>query len=206
MQKDITITFHNKGLRSYIEVDLCSDCPRQDDKGCCGYYSPVFYPSDFAYLIRNKPELLDYILNLEDITILDASITVNNSIEGESYRCQFHRKDSGCILEQELRESICRHFVCPGINWESEESLQDWKDFFSRLSEYEISINNKIAQQLKNEGLTLRNAHMRDIFFERLLFLFEAEIANLPEFLHKRPDSQSVKLSRQIEYGTEWPL
>lgn len=206
MQKDITITFHNKGLRSYIEVDLCSECPRQDDKGCCGYYSPVFYPSDFAYLLKNKPELLDYILNLEDTTILDASITVNNSIEGESYRCQFHSKDSGCILDQELRESICRHFVCPGIDWEAEEKLADWKDFFSRLSEYEIFLNNKIAEQLKKEGLTLRKASMRDDFFKRLLILFEAETSKLPEFLFTRPTSQSVMLNRQIEYGTDWPL
>lgn len=206
MQKDITITFHNKGLRSYIEVDLCAECPRQDDKGCCGYYSPVFYPSDFAYLIKNKPELLDHILNLEDTTILDTSITVNNSIEGESYRCQFHSKDSGCILDQELRESICRHFVCPGINWEAEERFKNWKDFFYRLSEYEISINNKIAEQLKKEGLTLRKASMRDDFFKRILLLFKAETAELPEFLFAMPESQTITLNREIEYGTDWPL
>ena len=55
MQKEIKIIFHNQGLRSYIEVDLCSECPRQDDKGCCGFYSPVFYSSDFAYLLKNQP-------------------------------------------------------------------------------------------------------------------------------------------------------
>ncbi len=206
MQKEVQITFYNRGLRSYIEIDLCSECPRNDNKGCCGHYSPVFYPSDFAYLLKNKPDLIDYILSLEDITVLDASVTVNKSIDGNSYRCHFHSKDNGCLLLQNLRESVCRHFVCPGINWEKEKSLQKWKDFFARLSDFEISLNNRIASILQQEGLSLRDKHRRKEFFKKLAQIYEKEACSLPSFIFEYPDSETVQITCEIKYGKDWPL
>lgn len=206
MQKEIKIIFHNQGLRSYIEVDLCSECPRQDDKGCCGFYSPVFYSSDFAYLLKNEPGLVDRLLQLNNITILDASATINNSIDGDSYRCYFHSKEGGCMLNQHLRESVCRHFVCPGIAWEQEEKLRPWKEFFDRLSDYEIELNNRIAARLREKGLTLRDASKREQFFEELLAIFEQETSVLPEFFSKQPARQEALITRKIIYGREWPL
>ena len=206
MQEEIKLIFHNNGLRSYIEVDLCRECPRQDDKGCCGYYSPVFYPSDFAYLLKNQPELLDYIFNIKNITVLDASVTVNNSIDGSSYRCSFHQKDGGCLLSQQLRESVCRHFVCPGIAWEDEGKLSHWKDFFCKLSDYEIYLNNRIADRLKEKGLSLRQKNNRSEFFAQLLLLFEEETSSLPDFLANYPSKEEVSINRQIKYGSDWPL
>lgn len=206
MQKSIKLIFHNMGLRSYIEVDLCSQCPRQDDKGCCGFYSPVFYASDFAYLLKNKPDLIDYIFTLDNITILDASVTINNSIDGESYRCHFHRKNGGCLLDQIMRESICRHFVCPGIAWEQEEKLRHWKEFFTRLSDYEIELNNHIAAILLGKGLSLRNKDKREQFFNQLKTIFEQETATLPEFFTQLPSSEEAIIFREITYGRDWPL
>lgn len=206
MQKEISITFHNQGLRSYIEVDLCWECPRQDNKGCCGYYSPVFYPSDFAYLLKVKPELIDYIFSLPNITVLDASVTVNSKIDGDSYKCKFHTNDSGCLLEQDLRESICRHFVCPGINWPQQEELKHWQVFFDLLCDYEIELNNKIADKLKQKGLTLRNPRTRDDFFKELMALFEEETQNMPDFLSQYPQQETFKITRTLRFGTEWPL
>lgn len=206
MQKEISITFHNQGLRSYIEVDLCWECPRQDNKGCCGYYSPVFYPSDFAYLLKVKPELIDYIFSLPNITVLDASVTVNSKIDGDSYKCKFHTNDSGCLLEQDLRESICRHFVCPGINWPQQEELKHWQVFFDLLCDYEIELNNKIADKLKQKGLTLRNPRTRDDFFKELMALFEEETQNMPNFLSQYPQQETFKITRTLRFGTEWPL
>lgn len=206
MSQAITITFHNQGLRSYIEVDLCNQCPRQDNKGCCGFYAPVFYPTDFAYLLNNKPELVDYILNLTDITVLDASITVNNSIDGDSYKCQFHTSDKGCLLSQNARESVCRHFVCPGIDWETEEKLQAWRSFFNLLSDYEIELNNLIAQKLKEKGLSLRMTGSREAFFAALVPIFAEQTANLPSFFADFPKEETFKIRRTISYGKEWPL
>lgn len=206
MQKEIKLVFHNQGLRSYIEVDLCRECPRQDDKGCCGFYSPVFYSSDFAYLLKNVPGLIDKILQLNNLTILDASLTINNSIDGDSYRCYFHSKDGGCLLTQQLRESICRHFVCPGIGWEQEEKLRPWKEFFARLSDYEIELNNRIATCLQEKGLTLRDADKREQFFEELLAIFEQETSVLPDFFNKQPAREEVIITRKIMYGQDWPL
>lgn len=206
MEKDILITFHNKGLRSYIELDLCANCPRQDDKGCCGYYSPVFYPGDFAYLLDNNPTLLDYILNIPDTTILDASITVNNSIDGDSYRCHFHSKEGGCILLQEQREAICRQFICPGVRWEEEPSLRKWRDFFARLADYETELNNAIAASIANQGLTLRDTNHREEYFAELLRQFKERTRILPDFLTLCPAVEQFKLRREIKAGKEWLL
>lgn len=206
MQKNIEIIFYNQGLRSYIEVDLCRECPRQDDKGCCGFYSPVFYTSDLVYLLKHKPELIDYIFSIDNITVLDASVTVNNSIDGDSYRCHFHRKDGGCLLDQNLRESVCRHFVCPGIAWEEEEKLRPWKDFFAQLADYEIELNNRLAALLQEKGLTLRDKKKRDQFLNELQTLFELETATLPDFFSQLPAREKVSIKRVITYGRDWPL
>jgi hypothetical protein len=97
MDKEINLIFHNLGLRTYIEVDLCAECPRQDDKGCCGFYSPVFYPTDLAYLYLHQPEMIEKIFSFDHLTVLDHSVTVNNVPEGDSYRCKFHSKNGGCL-------------------------------------------------------------------------------------------------------------
>lgn len=206
MIKDIAIVFHNQGLRSFIEVDLCAECPRQDDKGCCGFYSPVFYPTDLAYLLMEKSEMIDYILKLDHLTILDASITVNNMIDGNSYRCKFHNKEGGCLLSQSLRESICRHFVCPGIGWWEEESMQDWRVFFEKLSNYEIELNNQWASILKEQGLTLRDPALRPQFFAELKKLYHHELNNLPDFIGLMPKKDSRSLTRSLSFGKDWIL
>ncbi|PKM75821.1 MAG: hypothetical protein CVU90_15590 [Firmicutes bacterium HGW-Firmicutes-15] len=206
MEKEITLVFHNRGLRSFIEVDLCAECPRQDDKGCCGFYSPVFYPTDLAFLLLNKPDLLDYIFTLDHLTILDASITVNNMIEGNSYRCKFHSKDGGCLLTQTLRESICRHFVCSGIGWWEEESMQDWHKFFEKLSSYEIELNNEWASILKGQGLTLRDPTLRPQFFDELKKLYNKELNVPPDFITLMPEKDSRSLTRPLSFGVDWIL
>ena len=204
--KEVKLTFHNNDLRSYIDVDLCSQCPRQDDKGCCGYYSPVFYPSDFAYLIRHQPELLEEILSLSQITVLDASVTVNHTVEEPGYRCYFHNTEGGCRLPQLMRESVCRHFVCPGITWEQDEKFRHWQYFFSRLSDYEIELNNKISEQLKSEGLSLRDRENHPFFFKRLLEIFDKETAVIPDFIDKLGKEESLSLVCEIKYGEDWIL
>ena len=206
MEKDIEIIFHNRGLRSYIEVDLCAECPRQDDKGCCGYYSPVFYPTDLGYLYITQPDLLDHIFALEHLTILDASVTVNNVIDGDSYRCKFHRTEGGCFLSQSSRESICRHFVCPGIGWWLEEQMQNWWDFFDKLSNYEIKLNNSWAAMLSEMGLSLRNPAERGTIYRKLGRLYQEELARVPESIPQMPAIESKTLRRTIRIGADWQL
>lgn len=204
--EEITITFHNRGLRSFIEVDLCARCPRLDDKGCCGYYSPVFYPTDLAFIMQEAPDFIDHLFSIRDTTILDASVTVNNTIEGNSYRCHFHSRDKGCLLPQNLRESVCRHFVCPGVGWEKEETLQYWSLFFTRLSDYEIELNNRIAEQLKQAGLTLRDQAARNVVLQEIKYRSEEETRQLPTFFAEYPICETVKITRKIKYGNDWPL
>lgn len=206
MNKDIHLVFHNRGLRSYIEVDLCAECPRQDNKGCCGHYSPMFYPGDFAYLLEHHPELVDEILHLDNATTLDSSVTINKTIDGDCYHCHFHRTEGGCSLEQDERESICRHFVCPGIDWESEPALAHWKTFFNKLFEYEIEVNNRIAGVMRQKGLGLRNEARREEFFAELVQIFGEINAETPAFMKECPADESAVINRPISYGKDWPL
>lgn len=206
MEKEIRVVFHNLGLRSFIEVDLCMECPRQDGKGCCGNYSPVFYPVDLAYLMIHKPDLIDYIFSLDDITVLDASVTINNNIDGTSYKCKFHSTEGGCLLAQDLRESICRHFVCPGIGLWSEGNCLQWKKFFDQLFAYEIYLNDKLTSMLIEKGLTLRNPTLRREFLRELLPLYHKEINYLPDFIKDFPETETMTIKRFVEYDKEWPL
>ncbi len=206
MDKAINLVFHNRGLRSFIEVDLCAQCPRQDGKGCCGHYSPMFYPGDFAYLLQHRPELVEQILSADNVTILDSSATVNKTIDGDSYHCHFHRQEGGCLLNQDERESICRHFVCPGINWESEPALAHWEKFFTLLFEYEIKLNNQIAESLRGKGLRLRDESTRELFFAELMAVFRELTAQTPDFMGECPADEKATIHRQICSGKDWPL
>lgn len=204
--ENITLIFHNEGLRSYIELDLCAKCPRQDDKGCCGYYSPVFYPLDLAFLYINKREVIDYVFTLPNITVLDTSVTINNTIEGESYRCRFHSKETGCLLPQHLRESVCRIFVCPGVGWWEEISLKRWQIFFEQLNAYEIDLNKYLSTKLLEKGLNLRRIDQREKFFAELIPLYKQEIAKSPDFFSNVPKTETINIKRPIFYKKEWTL
>lgn len=204
--REIQLTFHNRGLRSYIEVDLCGECPRQDNKGCCGHYSPVFYSTDLAYLALNQPSLLELIFSQPHLTILDASVTVNNEIDGASYRCRFHKPEGGCVLEQLERESVCRHFICPGIAWQQEAGLEAWRDFFELLEDYEIMLNERIAARLARIDLTLRDPGTRSQYFETLKEIYLQEISDLPETIRNQAADEQYRLVRLLSYGEDWEL
>lgn len=206
MQTQVTIVFHNQGLRSFIEVDLCAHCPRQDDKGCCGFYSPVFYPTDLVYLYHNQPALLQEIFQLDGITVLDASVTVNQRPDGDSYRCRFHNLSGGCRLPQQLRESICRHFVCPDIGWEKSPFLYKWKDFFERLADYEIELNNSIASVLKSKGLSLRHSEQRKSAINVMVEQLKSYTEELPAFLTNMPALETATVNCELRFGKDWTL
>lgn len=207
MLQEINLVFHRRGLRSFIEVDLCSNCPRRDNKGCCGYYSPVFYPTDLYFINKQRPELIDYLAKLPHLTILDASITVNSLLEKDgSNRCQFHSVQEGCLLPMELRESVCRHFVCPGIAWWQEENLAHWKEYFDLLEEYEIQLNNSLAERLIQENLSLRNLEDWGPILLRLEDIMTEVLAREKPLGCHLPQQESARIVRPICYGPEWPL
>ncbi|MGI6549972.1 MAG: hypothetical protein ACOX4Q_08035 [Syntrophomonadales bacterium] len=207
MLQKINLVFHRRGLRSFIEVDLCADCPRRDNKGCCGYYSPVFYPTDLFFINRERPELIDYIAKLPNLTVLDASITVNSVPEGDgSLHCQFHSTQKGCLLPMELRESVCRHFVCPGIAWRQEDKLVHWKEYFDHLEEYEIQLNNYLALRLSQENLSLRNPGNWSSILSSLDSIM-AEVLSKEDLPGSHlPKQESASIIRPVCYGSEWPL
>ncbi|HBQ27308.1 MAG TPA: hypothetical protein DD791_13020, partial [Syntrophomonas sp.] len=93
-----------------------------------------------------------------------------------------------------------------GIAWEQEEKLHSWKEFFGRLSDYEIELNNRIAARLQEKGLTLRDTSKHEQLFEELLAIFEQETSILPDFFNKQPAQEEVFITREINYGQGWPL
>jgi hypothetical protein len=207
MNQEIGLIFHNRGLRSYIELELCRECPRQDAKGCCAYYAPVFYPLDLGFLYQHKPELIDFIFSLHPLTVLDTSVTVNNGPEEDSYRCRFHSKETGCLLEQEWRESVCRQFVCPGVGWWEEVSLAPWNDFFTRLVDYEVACNQQLSAQLTERGLSLRDPAGREAFLAALPPLCQAVLAQKPDFFSSCPETETVRLVRDVsKTKKDWRL
>jgi len=206
VETKVQLVFHNNGLRSYIEVDLCARCPRQDDKGCCGFYSPVFYATDLVYLLHNQPQLLEEIFQMDCITVLDASVTINQQPDRDSYRCRFHSRQGGCLLPQHLRESVCRHFVCPGIGWENHPELQKWKKFFEQLADYEIQLNNGAAEYIKTKGLTLRSPADRQQVIRAMEEYLHQQTQTLPAFFEEVPAEETAVISCQLRFGKEWTL
>jgi len=207
MRKEINLVFHRRGLRSFIAVDLCAECPRQDQKGCCGFYSPVFYPTDLYFLRLRRPELIDHIKGLPRLTVLDASITVDSVPDGEGlFRCQFHTPQQGCLLPMSLRESVCRHFVCPGIDWWNEERLSHWKEYFEQLADYEIKLNNTLALCLSKEGLSLRNPQDWDQAFKLIDDMINEALNQVESLGTDLPRQEAARIVRSLAFGSEWPL
>lgn len=206
-KKDINLVFVRQGLRSYISVDLCRECPRQDNKGCCGHYSPVFYPADLFFIRRERPDLIEYIKGLPRLTILDFSITVDRLPDGDDlFRCQFHDPQQGCLLPVELRESVCRHFVCPGIGWWEEDNLAEWNNYFHHLADYEIALNNHIGAEMEKRGLSLRNPDDWDNIFTLIDELMQEALSRREAWGNHLPERESVWIKRRLTFGADWKL
>lgn len=200
----IEIVFHNLGLRSWIECTLCWDCPRNDAKGCC-YYNPTYYPVDFSYLYEVKPEVIKVIFSQPRITIMEKYMSVDRTEDKDGdFRCQFHSLEGGCCWAPELRESVCRFYVCPGCAIWEEEGTAIWKEFFDRLDTYEAQINKAISAELATRGLDLKS-NARE-FIKQAAQLFKQNWDIMPAWCREYPQEQRFLLKRPIYYGREWKL
>ncbi len=208
MNKETTVTliFRKRGLRSYIDLDLCSRCPRKDMKGCCGQYSPVFYLLDLAFLYQVRPDLIELIFSMPNLTVLDQSVTINKIPDESGFICQLLDKSSGCRLPQVMRESICRHFICCGVPWQNEPGLQKWADFFEDLANFEIKTNNEWAQIIAARGLSLRNPSQQEQIMILASHLLDELWAHPPVLLSGRAEDESVELQVTINPDSEWIL
>lgn len=56
-----------------------------------------FYATDLVYLLHNQPQLLEEIFQMDCITVLDASVTINQQPDRDSYRCRFHSRQEGAF-------------------------------------------------------------------------------------------------------------
>jgi hypothetical protein len=203
-ERSFEIVFHNLGLRSWIECSLCWDCPREDAKGCC-YYNPTYYPTDFAYLLANDPEAIKVIFSMPRITILEEYMSVDRLEDKDGdFRCQFHSLEGGCRWAPELRESVCRFYVCPGCSIWEEEGVGIWKEFFDRLEAYEMEVNQALSKELKARGLDMKSNPVE--YFKQLEVIFKADWSFEPDWCRAYPREQKFILKRPMRYGKEWKL
>jgi predicted secreted Zn-dependent protease len=106
----------------------------------------------------------------------------------------------------ELRESVCRHFVCPGIGWWKDEKLAKWKNYFDQLADNEINLNNFIAAEMEREKLSLRNSEDWDRILVLIDHLVEEALSRMDEWDAAVPEQEAVVIKRRITYGIDWPL
>lgn len=205
-QHNVHMIFRYRGLRSYIDLDLCARCPRLDQKGCCGHYSPVFYLLDLAYLHKYQPELLELVFSMPRLTVLDHSVTINKIPDTEGFICPMLDKSSGCRLPQSHRESVCRHFICGGVGWNKRPEMRKWADFFEQLGDLEIAINNEWAERISASGLSLRNSKDRPAIYEKAASYLEELLKNPPPLLAGDDYDQDFDLLVEIDPETEWLL
>jgi len=202
--KTFEIVFHNLGLRSWIECTLCWDCPRGDAKGCC-YYNPTYYPTDLAYLQEVNPEAVQVILAMPRLTVLEKYMSTDRIEDSDGdFRCPFHELEGGCRWAPDLRESVCRFYVCSGCNIWEEAGVGIWKEFFDRLENYESEINQSICLELEQQGLDLKSDPAE--FVKRALSIFKIKWDFIPEWCREYPEQQRFLLKRPISLGKEWKL
>ena len=84
--------------------------------------------------------------------------------------------------------------------------MQDWRDFFDKLSNYEIQLNNEWASILKGQGLTLRDPSLRPKFFDELKNLYQQELNRPPDFITLMPEQDSRSLTRPLSFRADWIL
>lgn len=202
MLTKIKLTFHNLGLRSWIECDLCYNCPLSRAKGCCTY-NPTFHAVDIAYIGAKQPDLLLLIINRPRVLVETTWISVNYLDDPMvGHRCQFNT-DTGCSLPVEFRESVCRHFICPGIKMWEEESISQWADFIQELETTEAEFNQHLREKLKQAGVDLRSS-----FLEATAVLVKEYKEVLKKIEEERfagyPRQEQVILEREISLSEKW--
>ena len=203
-KREFEVVFHNSGARSWVECTLCWDCPREDDKGCC-YYNPTYYPLDFVYLLENQPRLIDAIFKLPRVTVLEKYVGIDRTEDKDGdLLCQMHSRKDGCQIAADLRESVCRVYICPGcLIWE-EEGADVWKEFFNRLDAVEQEINRYLSAVLGEKGLNFKTAPREFIREAAALYLEKWQGAF--DWCQEYPREQRYKLVREVDWGKDWKI
>ena len=203
-EQTFEIVFHNLGLRSWIECTLCWNCPRGDAKGCC-YYNPTYYPTDLAYLQENNPAVIQVILGMPRLTILEKYLSTDRVQDKDGdFRCPFHALEGGCRWAPDLRESVCRFYVCSGCDIWQAEGVAVWKQFCDRLESYEAEINQSICAELAARSLDLKVDPAE--FIKQAALVFKEKWDFMPEWCREYPAEERFVLSRPITPGKEWKL
>ena len=202
MKQPVRVSFHNLGWRSWIECSLCALCPKSDGKGCCSY-SPLFMPVDLGYFQLHNPELIKEIFRLQPLTVLDSCVIVDSCRDADgSLRCQFHSRQSGCTLIPELREFICRKYVCSGMRLWEQAGVERWKEFFEELENREALLNKAIETELRAGGAWLNKD--RERFFGVLGLAYAKHFQPAGEWARDLPEVESFLFEVDVTDWNEW--
>lgn len=202
MRTEIKLTFHNLGLRSWIECDLCFKCPLNQAKGCCSY-NPTYHLVDLGYIGDQWPDLLPVILNKTRVLVDNFWVAVNYIEDPQvGRRCQFNT-DTGCQLPVEFRESVCRHFICPGIQMWEEESLKRWADFFQEIETTEAEFNQHLRLKLQEARVDLKSSFPAAL--DVLVKEYHQVLAGIEaERFGKYPRQEEIIITREIDPDQIW--
>lgn len=202
MLTEIKMTFYNLGLRSWIECDLCYRCPLNQSKGCCSY-NPTYHLVDLGYIGSVRPDILPVIMGKPRLVIEEFWLSVSYLEDSRvGRRCQFNT-DTGCQLPVEYRESVCRHFICPGIRLWEEESLARWAEFFQEIEATEAEFNQRLRLRLQEAGVDLRSSFPTAL--DILVREYRQVLAGIEaERFGKYPSREQIVLSREIVPGEKW--
>ncbi|NPV28305.1 MAG: hypothetical protein HPY58_01345 [Firmicutes bacterium] len=153
----IEVTFHNAGLRSSIECNMCSRCPRDRVHGCCKI-SPVFLLTDIGFFLNNNSiGFLKSLLKSPYAEIGDNYLKVKaiKGVDGRRY-CRFHHPEIGCRLPILYRNTVCRQFLCPEVSLWRDSRAKRWAAFWLRLQEEEIILNQALGRECQKNNCSLR--------------------------------------------------
>jgi hypothetical protein len=203
-KREFEVVFHNLGPRSWIECTLCWNCPREDDKGCC-YYNPTYYPLDFVYLLDSNPRLIDAIFGLPRVTVLEKYVGIDRVDDRDGdMLCQLHSRQGGCQLAADLRESVCRVYLCPGCRIWEEAGADLWKEFFNRLDAVEQEINRHLSEVLGERGLNFKTD--RREFIREAAEIYREKWSGSFDWCEGYPREQRYKLVREVDWGKDWKI
>jgi hypothetical protein len=75
-----------------------------------------------------------------------------------------------------------------------------------QLTDYEIALNQRLADALDAHGLNLRRPELREEYFRVLIELYKKETEQMPDFINRMPEQQSFRIVRPLLFGKDWQL
>ncbi|MDH7578774.1 MAG: hypothetical protein QHH75_13390 [Bacillota bacterium] len=190
----IEVTFHNAGLRSSIECNMCSSCPRDRIRGCCKI-SPVFLLTDVGFFLNsNGISFLESLFESPYVEIGDDYLKVKaiKEVDARHY-CRFHNQEIGCRIPIPHRNTVCRQFLCPEVSLWRDPKAKRWVSFWLHLQKEEILLNHTLALECEKNNCSLR--FQRNTCLELIKNLYQKLNSRLEPYFRSYPVTEVLLMA-----------